>query len=151
MIRSRAVLSETYIFDVGNIPINLDMHRRQTETSRTISRYSMSNYSSQEYSKINSSPGRYAGIKEYDHRCEIIVDLSRSIYREIHNLFNPARAPGTAREGAKREKERKRGEAGQRGRDSGAEKIRDCVARVKKIDRSANTRTRRAEPRHTAP
>lgn len=32
-----------------------------------------------------------AGIKEYDHPREIIVDLSRSIYREIHNLFNPPR------------------------------------------------------------
>lgn len=31
------------------------------------------------------------GIKEYDHPREIIVDLSRSIYREIHNLFNPER------------------------------------------------------------
>jgi hypothetical protein len=52
------------------------------------------------------------GIKEHDQPREIIVDLSHSIYREIHNLFNP---PG---------------------------KIGDCVARVKKIDRSANTRTR---------
>lgn len=47
------------------------------------------NYNGQEYSKIEiRAPGYYAGIKEYDHPREIIVDLSRSIYREIHNLFN---------------------------------------------------------------
>lgn len=39
-----------------------------------------------------------AGIKEYDHPREIIVDLSRSIYREIHNLFNPRLATKRFRE-----------------------------------------------------
>lgn len=58
-------------------------------------------------SKRNSSSDVMlrAGIKEYDHPREIIVDLSRSIYREIHNLFNPRLAtkrfwerPGNQRE-----------------------------------------------------
>ena len=69
------------------------------------------------------------GIREYDHPREIIVDLSRSIYREIHNLFNLGRQ-------IRKEREKEREREGRGG------KIRDYVARVKKIDRSANTRTR---------
>lgn len=85
------------IFDVAEyIPVNLGTRSYEAMTLRKISDYSTSNYNSQEYSKRNSSPGCYAGINEYDHPREIIVDLSRSIYREIHNLFNlPAGGRGS--------------------------------------------------------
>jgi len=46
-------------------------------------------------------------IREYDHPREIIVDLLRSIYREIHNLFNLGRQIKRKRE-RERERERKR-------------------------------------------
>jgi len=58
----------------------------------------MSNYNRRGISRERFEPiRRYElGIKEHDQPREIIVDLSRSIYREIHNLFNP---PRVARDG----------------------------------------------------
>lgn len=97
---------------------------RDSDALREIFDYSTSNYNSREYFQEEFELGCYeSGIKEYDHPREIIVDLSRSIYREIHNLFNPVRW-----------------QRSDSGRAPGKSE-RDCVARVKKIDRSANTRT----------